>query len=1616
MTSAEPEIASNEEEQAINPTEEKQDATTNDEPKQPPAPEEKPKDAAKEDDQPEDDPKAHLTSTFFYNDAELFQESAAHTEFDARYKLAHAFGFDLSRRYNAVPLNETTVVVTNGNYAYFLDLISGSEEIITGHNEGILCVAVHPNTEYIALGEAGSNPNILIYHYPSLKLYRIMKGGTESAYSALNFSPDGKMLAAVGTFPDYTMTIWNWEKETLILRAKAFSQDIYRVTFSDKLAGRLTTGGVGHIRFWEMARTFTGLKLQGEIGKFGNIEISDTAGYAMLPDGKVLSGAESGSLLLWEDGLVKCEFDRPGGKKCHKGMVELVFLNGHDIISAGKDGVIRIWDFTTIDTAETEDTSIPIDLTMKAKLRIAHGASIKCMHHLGTQWLIVDTNTGIWKADLHSKNVELLQKYHSGAVRAAAFSPNEPVFVTGGDDGYLRLWNIGQHTMQSELHFDCGITKILWAPLDVDKEGMTVYVGFADGCMRVIMCTAKGLVLKQPVKPHTSAVRDIVVDSMSNTMATTGDDGALFFFKIEKELVPIGFVYVNGKLPRTKEEITQAAISGVPLSDDKEYAKGMKIRWNNSVVSVECSDGTVASVSPPVARPDSDAESFYLDLKIDVLNGTPKDENITAIFQTDEGDIIGRSDGSLATETFTRKLHSGPITVISTSNDGSWLLTASENGEIFLFQQQQVKSRDIKAVEFKEVDVGEVADIKIGDYSIEEEKQKSELDRRIKAADEKKELVKQKIDNMRQKYLALVQQNAKAPAYMRLDAEAFKIDPFLYDIMQEKSDKLVKDASYGTMWAAEKSRVGLRKVKNRLVRNMTRESFTVRGIRSDVSVVSFRLTELDPEVANFIAESTTTVTESEERDQLPEDSTTHGTESVAGTDAETGASVQSQHSQPKRRRFGRFGQKAPMKKIVHTPDEHTQMRRKRDEKKKAIMDLKPPSNYSDPADLEAIEIAKKTIGDYKLKDDPTYIAPEEERMNATKKRRQLMLLQNAINEMKIGFNTKLDELAHLKEELIQSIQATNRELEEISLTIGNDPTEELTIIPKKDELEPLLDLRDKIDVVIPSPEAISFAEQVAAAAKRRIEAQAGKQKQAQPQRRGNAASKRQQAQQAKRKHEEREKLSEVETIEQSQIHAQLEYRKKVLKRNIENGIARFDQKVLEISEEKAKIHSEVVLAELRFLMMLREFKLLAKLEMRDHDLNDKLHQRQRDMEAIDREVAEQQKKLKAAEHDLEDAQKSLKKLARKFDTIVDPNMKCRDQLWTIYNYNIRKNAKRDEGDDIEVDFTTMDVEQVRKMLEAQAIQQKSDTCPADCDPALFDKVLDLREERMDIIESNSGSQTIKDQAKQQCDSILKKRKNLENQFNQIKQEFDEFQHEKQRRLNELNFSLSLQFHQIRFMEIKEVTVGESRTTQLVKQMPTDLSQALVFLESGLEQLKQQEQNLKNNRQTLYNLYRSNCGKQNEDEKEKAKLMKEIANMTEKLFEIQKLKFGQNVDLVMLEQLRVNKDADVLREQIAKVEKEQHAEMQAITDEINKATDELTREVQRNTAVLGSLATLTEQQRDIETELQNSRTTQTADDLNQDLGLDNPDDLLAEVEKNNAIIDQLNEEIGLLKRH
>ena len=202
-------------------------------------------------------------------------------------------GFQSFKRYNLHFLTDNTIIYTVGNKYQIYNLDTKESETYHGHdNDGVGSIAVHPSKKWFAVAEKGAQPLIYIYHYPSLRLYRILKGGTEMMYVHCEFSNGGDKLVSLGGEPHFTITVWDWMAQRVILKSKAFGQEVFRASFSPYTEDIIFTSGSTHIKFWKMASTFTGLKLQGEIGKFGKLELSDVAAFYELPDGKVLSGTD----------------------------------------------------------------------------------------------------------------------------------------------------------------------------------------------------------------------------------------------------------------------------------------------------------------------------------------------------------------------------------------------------------------------------------------------------------------------------------------------------------------------------------------------------------------------------------------------------------------------------------------------------------------------------------------------------------------------------------------------------------------------------------------------------------------------------------------------------------------------------------------------------------------------------------------------------------------------------------------------------------------------------------------------------------------------------------------------------------------------------------------------------------------------------------------------------------------------------------------------------------------------------------------------------------------------------------------------------------------------------
>ena len=148
-------------------------------------------------------PPAALPDDFYYNPTAVGEPAPIPCELPRDIiALDASFGFDATLRNNLHYLGDAdggdlALAFCTGNCVHLIQVASGQVSYLFGHNtSGVGALTVHPNKKLFAVGEKGTDPNIIVYEYPSLRPYRILRKGTEAAYSDLDFSATGAQLAS----------------------------------------------------------------------------------------------------------------------------------------------------------------------------------------------------------------------------------------------------------------------------------------------------------------------------------------------------------------------------------------------------------------------------------------------------------------------------------------------------------------------------------------------------------------------------------------------------------------------------------------------------------------------------------------------------------------------------------------------------------------------------------------------------------------------------------------------------------------------------------------------------------------------------------------------------------------------------------------------------------------------------------------------------------------------------------------------------------------------------------------------------------------------------------------------------------------------------------------------------------------------------------------------------------------------------------------------------------------------------------------------------------------------------------------------------------------------------
>lgn len=123
-----------------------------------------------------------------------------------------------------------------------------------------------------------------------------------------------------------------------------------------------------------------------------------------------------------------------------------------------------------------------------------------------------------------------------------------------------------------------------------------------------------------------------------------------------------------------------------------------------------------------------------------------------------------------------------------------------------------------------------------------------------------------------------------------------------------------------------------------------------------------------------------------------------------------------------------------------------------DEKWLHLDALVPDRDRNDPIDDEILRQAKATIGDYKLRTDPTYVSTDERTISLSKKYEQVLNVREELNALRSNYNKEVFRLRHIKQQLLDYIRDRTEHLKMVQREIA----EHLRMEPPKIRMAPEL--------------------------------------------------------------------------------------------------------------------------------------------------------------------------------------------------------------------------------------------------------------------------------------------------------------------------------------------------------------------------------------------------------------------------------------------------------------------------------------------------------------------------------------------------------------------------------
>jgi len=635
-------------------------------------------------------------------------------------------------------------------------------------------------------------------------------------------------------------------------------------------------------------------------------------------------------------------------------------------------------------------------------------------------------------------------------------------------------------------------------------------------------------------------------------------------------------------------------------------------------------------------------------------------------------------------------------------------------------------------------------------YSIQQAKLRTEEDHRLKLAEEKKQGVRKKIENLRGDFDTLFKQNEEQEEVIKVGNDDFNIDPEYFEMLLDRNANKIEETKKEVAWNIEYHTVRLNKLKNKFYDVLDFEKYTVKAMRTQHYVTTFRVPKmsefLNKNIEAFRALIAKEVAAKEnmdfdeDEDQMEDEKVeVKANKEVKKAAATVNPNKTEAEKKREERKIQREIRKKKIEKLV---------------KKEAMIN----SNEDVDKDPEIVK-AKQTYGMFNLKMSNEYEVPENMQINANKKRQQMVLLEGSIHKLKVDFNNKILDLKHKKTDIIRQVEEMNTRVGQINtvLAIKEDlflPTiDEKTEYPQK--------FFNVTDGEIDEYRIQKIQREADAAQAKKGKTKKTKAQQAQEDEEA-AAAKTEEAKQTKTKDEDKPKLKpthnnvnpylnavpprkghkkmETELDEEYDqiMRIELQYEKSQLKSESEQLLSDFDAEIKEMQKEKYRLESDLKNAEIKLILLFEELILLKSMEQKDQELTQQLTQNRQQKGHIMKEITDITKQLKVKKKEIENIKHEEENLLVRFHEYCPEGSNKYVEIKRFYE---RITKKRRKVEKVEKEEADDDDEEGEGEQEEEDEQEQEDE---DEDPAIanlqqedfkLDEIEKLRDERLTLYDN-----------------------------------------------------------------------------------------------------------------------------------------------------------------------------------------------------------------------------------------------------------------------------------------